>query len=121
MNALRILIADDEATISLLLADVLADMGYDVCAIAATEADAVLAAAQFKLDLMIVDACLGAGSGISAVKQILRAGFIPHVFISGDILMAQALDPGAVVLQKPFLESDLTRAIQLALSAAGAL
>jgi DNA-binding NarL/FixJ family response regulator len=42
------------------------------------------AAARYKPDLMIVDAGLGHGSGVAAVEQILRAGPIAHMFISGD-------------------------------------
>jgi CheY-like chemotaxis protein len=101
----------------MLLADVLAEMGHDVCAIEATEANAVAAAVRCKPDLMIVDARLGDGSGVSAVKEILRAGFVPHVFVSGETSSIQAQRPDAVVIQKPFREPDLARAIQRALGA----
>ena len=120
MRALRVLVGEDEAIIAMLLAEVLAGMGHDVCAIEATEAGAVATAAQCRPDLMIVDAWLSDGSGISAVEQILRTGFVPHVFISGDTSRVRALRPDAVVIQKPFRESELARAIQLALGAAAA-
>ncbi len=68
----------------MLFADALAAMGYDVCAIEATEAGAVAAAARYKPDLMIVDARLRDGSGVSAVEEILRTGWVPHVFVSGE-------------------------------------
>ena len=68
--------------------------------------------------MMIVDARLGDESGISAVEQILCTGFVPHVFVSGDALRVRALLPGAVVIQKPFREADLARAMQRALGAA---
>jgi two-component system, response regulator PdtaR len=118
MSGLRVLIVEDEAVIGMLLAEVLAGMGHDVCAVETTETDAVAAAARCRPDLMIVDARLGDGSGVSAVEEILRTGFVPHVFVSGDMLGVQALRPGAVVIQKPFFESDLARAIQRALDAA---
>ena len=118
MKALRILVVEDDAMIAMLLADVFAGMGHDVCAIEATEAGAIAAAAQCKPDLMIVDARLGDGSGFTAVEEILRTGFVPHVFVSGDIAAVHALVPGAVAIQKPFNESDLLREIQLALGAA---
>jgi FixJ family two-component response regulator len=66
---------------------------------------------------MIVDARLGDGSGFTAMEEILRTGFVPHVFISGDILTLRALKPGTVAIQKPFDESVLVRAIQRALNA----
>lgn len=116
MKALRVLVVEDDAVIGMLLAEMLVGLGHDVCAIEATEADAVTAAAHHRPDLMIVDAQLGEGSGVSAVEEILRTGPVPHVFISGA--RVQAPRPGAVVLQKPFLEGDLLRAMQRALRAA---
>ena len=120
MKALRVLVVEDDFMISMLLAQMLETMGHDVCAIEATEADAVTAVVRCRPDLMIVDARLGDGSGVSAVEEILRTGFIPHVFISGDTSRVQTLRPGAVMIQKPFLEPDLVRAIQRALGAAAA-
>jgi CheY-like chemotaxis protein len=120
MRALRVLVVEDNAIIGMLLAEVLAGMGHDVCAIEATEADAVTAAARCRPDLMIVDVQLGDGSGVFAIEKILRTGFVPHVFVSGDTLGVRALRPGAVVIQKPFRESDLARAILRALGAAAA-
>jgi DNA-binding NtrC family response regulator len=114
-KALRVLLVENDAMIVMALSDVLAEMGYDVCATEVTEAGAVAAAVRCKPDVMIVDAILEDGSGIVAVEQILCSGFIPHVFISGDISRVQACRPGAVALQKPFREPDLVRALQHAL------
>ena len=84
MKALRVLVVEDEILIGMLLADALGAMGYEVCAIEPTETGAVAAAARCNPDLMIVDARLRDGSGVSAVEEILRAGWVPHVFISGE-------------------------------------
>jgi two-component system, response regulator PdtaR len=116
MKALRVLVVEDETLIGMLLADTLGAMGHDVCAVEATEAGAVAAAARCNPDLMIVDARLRQGSGVSAVEEILRTGWIPHVFVSGETTI-QALRPGAIVIQKPFRDIDLNRAIQRALNA----
>jgi CheY-like chemotaxis protein len=120
MRAARVLVVEDEAVVATLLAEVLEGMGHDVCGIEAAEADAVATALRCKPDLMIVDARLGDGCGVSAVEEILRAGPVPHVFVSGDALSVQRLKPGAVVIQKPFHESDLARAIQQVLGAVAA-
>lgn len=120
MKALRVLVVDDDAMIAMLLADMCLGMGYDVCAIEGTEADAVAAALRCRPDLMIVDERLGDGSGISAVEKILRTRFVPHVFMSGDASTVETLKRGAAVLLKPFDESELVRAIHLALGAAAA-
>ena len=113
VRALRILVVEDDALIGMLLAEVLVEMGHEVCAIEANEADAVAAAARCRPDLMIVDARLGDESGIAAVDEILGTGPVPHMFISGD--------PAAVVVQKPFREPDLALAMQEVLGAAAAL
>ncbi|WP_271606037.1 response regulator [Bradyrhizobium sp. CCBAU 11434] len=118
MKALRVLVVEDEILIGMLLADALGAMGYEVCAIEATETGAVAAAARCNPDLMIVDARLRDGSGVSAVEEILRTGWVPHVFVSGGTATIQALRPGAIVIQKPFRDIDLGRAIQRALDVA---
>src|ERR1700686_3541635 len=84
MKALRVLVIEDDALIAMLLAELLAGMGHDVCATAATEAEARIAADRYRPDLMIVDAGLGRGSGVAVAEEILRAGRIAHVFVSGD-------------------------------------
>jgi two-component system, response regulator PdtaR len=117
MKALRVLVVEDEILIGMLLADTLGAMGYDVCAIEATETGAVAAAARCKPDLMIVDARLRGGSGVSAVEEILCTRWVPHVFVSGETSTIQALRPGSIVIRKPFRDIDLNRAIQRALDA----
>jgi CheY-like chemotaxis protein len=115
MKGLRVLVVEDDAIVGMLLAEILVDLGCGVCAIETTAAGAVTAALLFKPDLMIVDAWLGNGSGIRAVDEIIQFGSVPHVFVSGDALGVQVLKPRAIVLQKPFRESDLTRAMRRAL------
>ena len=65
---------------------------------------------------MIVDVGLGEASGIAAVKEILRSGFVPHVFVTGDALSGVSLGPDTVLMRKPFRVSDLDHAIQRALA-----
>ena len=117
MKALRVLVVEDDALIAMLLSELLAGMGHDVCATAASEAEAVIAATRYDPDLMIVDARLGRGSGVSAVEQILRAGPVAHVFVSGDVESVRRRRPDAIVVRKPFREAELARAIDLALAA----
>ena len=113
----RILVVEDDAIIGLLLAETLASLGHDVCAVEATEAGAVAAAALHRPDLMIVDVSLADGSGIAAMKQINRAAPVPHLFMSGHT--RHVAIHGAVLLTKPFRETDLVQAIGRALAPAG--
>jgi CheY-like chemotaxis protein len=110
---------EDNALVGMLVADLLAEMGHVVSAIEATQEGAVAAAVRCKPDLMIVDAGLAGGSGLSAVDEILRDGFIPHVFVSGDTASVLTAKPDAIVLQKPFRDLELARAIRRALGNTG--
>lgn len=118
MKGLRVLVVEDDGLIGMLLAEVLEGMGYSVCGVAASEAEAIAAAIRFRPDVMIVDALLGAGSGVVAVETILRTDNIPHVFVSGDAASVRRRRPGAIALQKPYREADLAGAVQKAMRAA---
>jgi DNA-binding response OmpR family regulator len=114
-KALSVLVVEDDGMIGLLLTEMLAEMGHDVCAVEATEADAVAAAARCRPDLMIVDAWLRDGTGIGAVETILRLGPQPHLFTSGDVASVRAARSDAVVIQKPYTEVELAAAMRRAL------
>jgi two-component system, response regulator PdtaR len=118
MTTLSVLVVEDDAMIGMLLTEMLEEMGYKVCAVAATEEDAVANAGHFMPGLMIVDGHLREGSGVSAVERILRNGPVPCVFISGAPMDVGRL--GMSVLQKPFLEEDLVRAIRSVVGSAHA-
>jgi CheY-like chemotaxis protein len=113
---LRILVVEDDFIIAMLLGETLADIGHEVCAVVATEQEAVAAAAQYLPDLLIVDARLREGDGISAVDRILSTGFVPHVFVSGDRLGRELLNVRAVTLDKPYQEKALIAAIARAIA-----
>ena len=117
MKALRVLVVEDDTITGMLLGELLKAMGYDVCAIESTEANAVTAAARCRPDLMIVDVQLGDGSGVSAVDEILRTGPVSHVFVSGDISGVRALRPGTVMIQKPYREPISRRPFSARLAA----
>jgi DNA-binding response OmpR family regulator len=111
MQILRVLIVEDDPLIATLLAQVITELGYEVCGMEATEAGSIETALREKPDLMIVDDGLGEGSGVAAVSQILESAFIPHVFISAHRLSDRLIHPSAVVLQKPFRAKEMIQAI----------
>ena len=115
MKSLRVLIIEDDLTIGPLLAETLEQLGHVVCALEVDPAAAVSAARRCHPDLIIVDIGLGEASGIMAVEQILKEGFVPHVFVTGDGLRGLSLGPEAVLIQKPYRISDLAAAIARAI------
>jgi DNA-binding response OmpR family regulator len=120
MRALRILLVEDDSMIGMFLGMTLEQMGHEVCAIESTEAGAVAAAERQRPDLMIVDAALNPGDGVAAVGRILAQRPVRFVFASGDMTRVKLRFPDAVVIQKPFNDTDLARAIQMAMDAAPA-
>ena len=111
---LKIMVVEDDALIGMLLGDMLEGMGHDVCAIVATEDGAVSGAAFHHPDLMVVDAWLGEGSGISAMDKIQTVGPMPHVFVSGDKSRVRIRRPDSIMVQKPYREADIVQAIRRA-------
>jgi len=116
MEPLRILIVEDDLMVGPLFAEMLEDLGHVVCAVETHAERAVAAAARCKPDVMIVDIGLADEDGISAVREILRHGFVPHVFVTGDVIRDAALDLETVFIQKPFRAPDIQAAIRHALA-----
>jgi two-component system, response regulator PdtaR len=114
MLPLRILIAEDEAVIALLLNDVLTGLGHSVCAHTTTVQDTVEAAALHRPDLLLIDVGLGNQSGIDAIALITAVQPVRHIYMSGNAHAVRQKCPGAVILEKPFHEADLSEAIRRA-------
>jgi DNA-binding NtrC family response regulator len=113
MRRLRILLAEDGAMISMLLAEIMIGMGHEICAIETTEAGLVQGAARDQPDLLIVDEHLGTGSGVAAIAAVSDIRPVPYILMSGGPIRHAA--PGAIVLEKPFFEDDLLAAIERAM------
>src|ERR1700744_2398219 len=116
MRALRILVVEEDTMIGQALAEVLEDLGYVVCAVETRPVNAVAAAEHCRPDLMIVDVGLSEASSVAAVREVLRSGFVPHVFVTGDVLRDLSFGEAALI-QKPFREPDIVQAIERALAA----
>ncbi|MBW6401389.1 response regulator [Roseomonas sp. HJA6] len=111
------LILEEEGIVAVLLAEVLKGMGHGISAIVASEAAAVAASARRRPDLMIVTPRLRHGNGVSAVREIISTGFVPHIFVSSEDLDTHTLGPGATMIDKPYREIELADAIRSVLSA----
>lgn len=113
-QSLRILIVEDDILIAMDLAELLIAQGHEICAAVETEREAVEAARNSSPGLIIVDAHLAEGCGISAMQTILSQGFVPHLYVSGDPRSILEMLPQAIVVDKPFtlhaLEKAMTKA-----------
>ena len=105
----RVLIVEDEAMIRMMLADMLADIGHDVAAEAATLDEARRCAEETDFDFAILDVNLN-GEQIFPVVDIIGRRNLPFLLSTG--YGASGLPEAyrsAPVLQKPF-ELDRLRA-----------
>lgn len=114
----RILVAEDEALIRLDLVEMLTEAGYQVIAQATNGVEAIALAKEFKPDLAILDVKMPELDGISAAEQIIEiAPVLMLTAFSQKELVERARDAGVMAyVVKPFSISDLTPAIEIAMS-----
>lgn len=116
----KILIVDDEATITTHLEEKLTRMGYHVAGRASSGEEAVKLAGQLRPDLVLMDIVMaGALDGIAAARLINEKWQIPSVFLTayGDemyIARAKSAEPLGYII-KPFQDSALRAAVEVAL------
>ncbi len=120
MDALRIVIADDEPIIRLDLRKTLENMGHQVVAEAGDGAKAVEMARETKPNIVILDIKMPEMDGIDAAKIITTEGIAPVLLLtaySQKDLVDRAKDAGVFAyLVKPFKEADLLPAMEIAMS-----
>jgi len=120
-EALRVVVAEDEALIRMDVVATLQEAGYEVVGEAGDGEEAVRLAIELMPDLIIMDIKMPKLDGISAAEKISEHK-IPVVLLtafSQADLVKRAADAGAMAyVTKPFKPSDLLPAIQIALSRA---
>nr|WP_220794405.1 response regulator [Nocardioides pelophilus] len=115
-----VVIAEDETLIRMDLAEMLVEEGYDVVGQAGDGAKAVELAEELKPDLVILDVKMPVLDGIAAAEAIAGKRIAPVVMLtafSQRDLVERARVAGAMsYLVKPFTQSDLVPAIEMAVS-----
>jgi CheY-like chemotaxis protein len=111
LAGLRVLVVEDEMMVSMLIEDMLADMGCHVVGPAARLDEAIELIKGAEIDCAVLDVNLG-GQPIFPLADILRERGVPIAFATGygDAGLREA-DRGTPVLQKPFREGDLARVL----------
>jgi two-component system, cell cycle sensor histidine kinase and response regulator CckA len=115
-----ILIVEDESLVAIHLEDRLLKLGYDVCGVADSAAEAVALALARSPALVLMDIHLqGERDGIDAAGEIRRIGDVPVIFVTAhadDATLERAgiTEPFGYVL-KPFDERELKATIEIAL------
>lgn len=113
-----ILIIEDEVLIAMDLEAIVEGLGHRVCGVAVGENEALAMAAECTPRLILADIHLkGGGSGIVAVRKILRSLQVPVIFITGyprELLTGTAPEP-TYVITKPYRSESVVAAVSQAL------
>jgi two-component system, response regulator PdtaR len=119
-QARTVVIAEDETLIRMDLAEMLAEEGYQVVGQAGDGQRAIELALEHRPDLVILDVKMPVLDGIAAAERIAGERIAPVVMLtafSQRELIERARDAGAMsYLVKPFKQSDLVPAIEMAMS-----
>jgi two-component system, response regulator PdtaR len=120
MSKTRVVIADDESIIRLDLKEILTSLGYLVVGEAGDGESAINLARELKPDLVIMDIKMPGLDGIAAAKVLTQERIAPVLFLTAfgqKELIEGAKESGVVAyLVKPFRESELAPAIEIALA-----
>jgi AmiR/NasT family two-component response regulator len=120
MDQIRTIIADDESIIRMDLKEMLTNLGYLVVGEAGDGASAVNLARELRPDIVIMDIKMPGMDGIEAARILTQESIAPVLLLtafSQQELVERAKEAGVVgYLVKPFRESDLGPAIEIALA-----
>ncbi len=120
MERTRIIVADDEAIVRTDLKEMLTSLGYLVIGDVGDGQSAVNLARELKPDVVLMDIKMPDLDGIAAAKILTEEHIAPVVLLtaySQKELVDRAREAGVVgYLVKPFRESDLLPAIEIALA-----
>lgn len=109
LKGLRVLVVEDEMMVSMLIEDMLGDLGCLVVGPASRLDDAMELARAGDLDCAVLDVNLG-GQPIFPLADLLRERGAPFAFATGyGDAGLRDVDKGTPVLQKPFREADIAR------------
>lgn len=120
MERTRVIIADDESLIRMDLREMLTNLGYLVVGEVGDGRSAVSLARELRPDMVIMDVKMPDMDGIEAAKILTEERVAPVLLLSAysqQDFVQRAQKAGVVgYLVKPFRESDLTPAIEVALA-----
>jgi CheY-like chemotaxis protein len=110
-SGLRVLVVEDEMMVSMLIEDMLADLGCTIVGPASRLDEALDLARNGGIDCAVLDVNLG-GQPIFPLADLLREKGRPFAFATGyGDAGLRDVDRGSPVLQKPFREGDLARVL----------
>jgi PAS domain S-box-containing protein len=119
MEAIRILIVEDESLVARDVENMAASLGYEVCGTAPTADAAIQMAGQCRPDLILMDVIIkGTMDGIEAAERIWESLHIPVIYVTAyadeTTLKRARLTEAFGYILKPFDERELKIAVEMA-------
>jgi DNA-binding response OmpR family regulator len=111
----NVLVVEDEALVSLMLEDILTELGVKVVGPAPSIERALVLAREAALDAAILDVNVR-GERIEPVAAILRGRSIPLVFATGYGRHAGAMAEGEPVIDKPYTVERVEESLRACLA-----
>ena len=112
LNGLRVLIVEDEAMVSMLIEDMLTDLGCVVVATAARVEEALARVNTGGFDIAVLDMNLD-GQSAHPIADALRSASLPFAYATGyGEATRRDVDRAVPVLTKPFQEGQLAAVLR---------
>lgn len=117
-SAVKVLIADDDRLVRIMLADLLAELGHTAIA-AANGAEAVALCASERPDVVVLDLLMPRLSGLDAVRALRQAGSrVPAILLTAisdrSFREMDGAEEVQIRLDKPVTRRALVRALERA-------
>jgi CheY-like chemotaxis protein len=118
LKDIRVLIVEDEAMVTMLIEDILDELGCKVAGVASELGEALSKSEEEEFDIAILDVNLNGARSFRVAEKLAELR-IPFVFSTGyGFAGVPTAFHGVPVLVKPFREHDLRDALATALQSA---
>jgi CheY-like chemotaxis protein len=115
---LRVLVVEDETLVSMMLVEMLEELGCSVAAAALSLEDALYCLEHVPVDAAVLDINLAGTTSYAIAAALARRG-TPFIFATGydDRLLIESDWNNVPRILKPFVESELAKALSVAVGA----
>ncbi len=119
MSKVKVLVVEDEMVVSMMICDLLEELGYEVLDAVSSYEEAIESLKENDPDIAILDVKIaGEKTGIDVACYIKEKQNIPFIFLTSQtdsrtVNAAKVLNPNAYLV-KPFTKDDLYTSIELA-------
>jgi DNA-binding response OmpR family regulator len=112
MNALRVLVVEDEPIVAMFLEDILESIGCETVGPAARLCEGLDYAGREPLGAAILDINLGEERS-TAIAELLRSRGVPFAFASGYDNVPEGFGDTVPLIPKPYRQADIAAVLRM--------